>query len=467
MKAYFIRRLLLVIPTLLGITLLVFTISRFSPGGPYEKALLEAAAGGEGKGGDGKNENLSDDLKESLEEQYGHDKSLLHAYAQWLGILPKENYITKTEFGGESISKKYDRDNEARFILRKSDRLASAKITRSEKDVVRKVTSSEGVETNTVEIVVSAELESFEYLDGDGDPADDGWAIRVESPDDRKARWAKREGKTVEDCPKEYDFRVVAYQKNFAGLLQGDLGRSYLYGDTVWSLILDRIPISLYLGILSTLIIYATCIPLGIFKAIKHQSVADNISSIIIFIGYAIPGYALGAVLVVFLGARAKLFPIFGLTSENFAELSIFGQLIDLAHHTVLPLSCYVVSGFAYLTMLMKNNLMENLSSDYVRTAMAKGVTFRKAVTGHAFRNSFIPIATGLGGLITMFIGGSMLIEKVFDIPGFGLLQFQAVTGKDIPVVMGTLTISAFLMLLGNILSDFIVALVDPRIKFH
>jgi len=447
MKAYFIRRLLLVIPTLLGITLLVFTVSRFAPGGPYENALLEAAAGGaDDKGGDGKNENLSEDQKENLEEQYGLDKSLIHAYAQWLGVLPKENFITKTEYGGDSISKRYDRDTEARFILRKSDRLASAIISRGEE---------------------TYEMVSFKYLDGAGDPAADGWSIRLESPDDRKARWAKREGRLIDACPKEYDFRVVAYQKSFSGLLQGNLGRSYLYGDTVWSLIVDRIPISLYLGILSTLIIYATCIPLGIFKAIKHQSGADNLSSILIFIGYAIPGYALGALLVVFLGARAKLFPIFGLTSENFAELSAFGKVVDLAHHTVLPLSCYVVSGFAFLTMMMKNNLMENLSSDYVRTAMAKGVTFRKAVTGHAFRNSFIPIATGLGSLITLFIGGSMLIEKVFDIPGFGLLQFQAVTGKDIPVVMGTLTISAFLMLIGNILSDFIVALVDPRIKFN
>src|SRR5690606_33549396 len=128
-------------------------------------------------------------------------------------------------------------------------------------------------------------------------------------------------------------------------------------------------------------------------------------------------------------------------------------------HHTVLPLLCYVIGSFAYLTMLTKNNLMDNLAADYVRTAVAKGVGFRKAVFGHALRNSMIPVATSLGNLITIFIGGSMLIETVFDIQGFGLLQYQSVIARDVPVIMGTLTVAAFLMLVGHVLSDFIVAM--------
>jgi microcin C transport system permease protein len=119
------------------------------------------------------------------------------------------------------------------------------------------------------------------------------------------------------------------------------------------------------------------------------------------------------------------------------------------------------------LTMMTKNNLMDNLAADYVRTAVAKGASFRKAVFGHAFRNSMIPIATSLGDLVTVFIGGSMLIETVFDIQGFGLLQYQSVIARDVPVIMGTLTIAAFLMLIGHVISDFIVAMVDPRIKFE
>jgi len=447
MKAYFIRRFLLVIPTLIGITLLVFTITRFAPGGPLEKALQAAVAGEDGQKGGNKSDNLSEESKEKLEEQFGMDKPMLVAYAQWLGVASKENLISKKEFGGESISKDYDRSTEARFILKGEDRLVSAKITRDGDNV---------------------EITSFNYLDGDlSDPRNHGWSLRLESPEDRQERWARRERKDPSEAPEKYEYRVVSYKRSFSGLLQGDLGKSHTYGDSVWSMIIARIPIALYFGILSTIIIYGVCIPLGVYKAIKHRSIGDNFSSILIFIGYSIPGYALGALLVVFLGARLGLFPVFGLTSEGFDDLSLWGQFKDLAHHTVLPLICYVISGFAFLTMMMKNNLMENLSADYVRTAMAKGLTFRKAVTGHAFRNSFIPIATGLGSLITLFIGGSMLIEKVFDIQGFGLLQFQAVIDKDMPVIMGTLTISAFLMLIGNILSDVIVAMVDPRIKFN
>lgn len=449
MKAYFIRRLLLVIPTLIGITLLVFTITRFAPGGPLEKALQAAAAGSDGQkgGGDGKSDNLSTEQEEALEEQFGMDKPMLVAYGQWFGVVPKENLISKKDFGGKSIAKDYDKSTEARFILKGDDRLVSAVISRSSDNE-------------------SATLESFRYLDQDGDPADDGWSIRIDSPQDRVERWARRKKADPADCPEKYDFRAVAYKKEFSGLIQGDLGRSVTYGDSVWSMIAERVPIALYFGILSTIIIYGVCIPLGVYKAIRHRSFGDNISSIVIFLGYSIPGYALGALLVVWLGARLGYFPIFGLTSEGFDDLSWWGQVKDLAHHTVLPLICYVISGFAFLTMMMKNNLMENLSSDYVRTAMAKGVTYRRAVVNHAFRNSFIPIATGLGGLVTLFVGGSMLIEKVFDIQGFGLLQFQAVMDKDLPVIMGTLTISAFLMLIGNILSDIIVAMVDPRIKF-
>jgi len=450
MKSYFIRRLLLVLPTMIGITLLVFSVTRFAPGGPMESMLQAAVAGGEEGGGSGGPEDKSGQLStedlEKLEEEYGYDKNVLHAYGQWLGVLPKETLISKKEFGGDTINKDLDTSKELKLVLRGSDRVAEVQINREE-----------GKEVS---------LKSFKYTDG-SDPLNDGWVLRIESPSDRAERWARREKKDASECNERYDYRAVAYKTRFTGLIQGDLGRSQQYGDTVWSMVIARIPIALYFGILSTVIIYGTCIPLGVVKAISHRSWFDNLSSIMIFVGYAIPGYALGALLVVFLGAQMGWFPIFGLTSEGFDDLSVFGQLKDLMHHTVLPVICYVISGFAFLTMMMKNNLMDNLSADYVRTAMSKGVTFRRAVIGHAFRNSFIPIATGLGGLITLFVGGSMLIERVFDIQGFGMLQFQAVMDKDIPVIMGTLTISAFLMLLGNILSDFIVAMVDPRIKFN
>jgi microcin C transport system permease protein len=156
-----------------------------------------------------------------------------------------------------------------------------------------------------------------------------------------------------------------------------------------------------------------------------------------------------------------------GLVSQDFESMNAFQKIKDLAWHTVLPLISYVIGSFAWMTMMMKNNLMDNLAADYVRTAVAKGVGFNKAVFRHAFRNSFIPIATSLGQLITIIVTGSLLIETVFDIQGFGLLQFRAITGPDQMLIMGTLTVASFLMVMGNILSDVIVALIDPRVKFQ
>lgn len=446
MKAYFIRRLLLVFPTLIGVTLLVFTVTRFVPGGPLEQALQAAAmgAGGNDQTQSG-NEALSEDEIEKMEELYGLDKSILVAYSQWLGLLPKEDLIVKKEFQGQSIDPKVNPKEEVRIVLLGDGRTIAVK-------------QNEGV------------LESVQYLNGEEvgkDPRNDAWSIRIESPKERIERKAKRNRIDVSEVPNNYAYRAVVYRKQFSGILQGNLGKSTIYGDTVWSMIIARMPVAAYFGILSIIIIYGVSIPLGIGKAINHRSWFDNATSILIFVGYSVPGFALGALLVVYLGARLNWFPIFGLTSDGFAEMSIWEQAKDLAHHTILPILCYVVGGFAFLTMMMKNNLMDNLSADYVRTAMAKGVSYHKAVMGHAFRNSFIPIATGLGDLITIFVGGSMLVEMVFDIQGFGLLQLQAVQGNDYPVVMGTLTISAFLMLIGNVLSDFIVSIVDPRIRFN
>ena len=207
-------------------------------------------------------------------------------------------------------------------------------------------------------------------------------------------------------------------------------------------------------------------VPLGVFKALWHRSMFDSLSSILIFVGYAVPGFALGAVLLVYLGARLEWFPLYGLVSPGFESMPFKSQIRDLAMHTVLPLSCYVVSTFAVTTMMMKNNLMEHLAADYVRTAVAKGVSFHSAVWRHAFRNSFIPVVSTFGSVICAVVGGSILIERVFDIQGFGMLSFQALIDKDYSLIMGTLLLTSILILLGNLLSDLLVVLVDPRIRF-
>lgn len=434
---------------MLGVTLLVFAVTRFVPGGPIDRALQEAVlSGGNQKSASDNNQGgLSEEQLEELEEEYGYDKPILVAYFQWLGVAPRENFISKGEFeprasdtvGNSLIT---DPDNETLVLLKDSGRLA--KIVR-EGDRVKEAV----------------------YVDTKKPIAIDSWKVRLESPDGRRNRWVDRYNEDLEKAPDNYAYRAVAYKSYLAGLFQGNLGRSSSYGDSVSSLILARIPIALYFGILTTIITYGICIPLGIVKAIKHRTFIDNATSIIIFIGYAIPGFALGAILLVYTGARWGWFPLFGLVSPGFDELSFGAKLTDLAHHTLLPLLCYVIGGFAFTTMMMKNNLMDNLAADYVRTAVAKGVSFKTAVFRHAFRNSFIPIASGLGGLVGIIVSGSMLVEKVFDIQGFGLLQFQAVIGRDQTLIMGTLAISAFLLVLGNILSDIIVAFVDPRVKFN
>jgi microcin C transport system permease protein len=451
MKAYFIRRLLLVPITMLGVTLLVFAVTRIVPGGPVERAMREAsAAGDEGSSGGGsarRQGGLSEEGIEEVEREFNYDKSIPVAYLMWLGVLPKERRHSDAEFtegAEETIGDALVRDPEAQAILELKGTGRQAFVERDGK-----------------------EIRGATFIDTGEDISRDGWKLRIELPSERRQTWSRRYNKDVEDAPDNYDVRVTAYKTRFSGLVQGNLGYSKVFGDSVGSLIRKRIPIAAYFGILYIVITYSICLPLGVLKAIKHRTTVDNLSSILIFVGYSIPGFALGALLLVYFGRMLGWFPLTGFTSPEFDSLDGWGKVRDLAHHTVLPLTCYIIGGFAWLTMMMKNNLMDNLAADYVRTAVAKGVKFRTAVFRHAFRNSFIPIASTLGGIITIFISGSLLIETVFDIQGFGLLQYQGLLERDAFVIMGTMTIAAFLMLIGNILSDIIVACIDPRVKFH
>ncbi len=268
---------------------------------------------------------------------------------------------------------------------------------------------------------------------------------------------------------KYYGFDQPLLQSYFSWLskvLHGNLGRSTRYYDPVWDIIKARIPISLYFGILTMILIYGICIPLGVAKAVRHNSGFDNISSVIIFTGYAIPGWVAGVIMLVLFSSRFDIFPLGGLTSDLFSDLSLIGKIRDIAWHTVLPLLSYVIGSFSVMTLLMKNTLMDNLSADYVRTAIAKGLSFKKAVFRHAMQNSLIPIATGFGNNISIILSGSFLIEKVFNINGMGLLGYESVVDRDYPVVMGILVISSLLFMIGNILSDICVAIVDPRVRF-
>jgi microcin C transport system permease protein len=249
--------------------------------------------------------------------------------------------------------------------------------------------------------------------------------------------------------------------------LQLNLGQSFRYNEPVLQVITQRLPVSIYYGLVTAFFVYAISIPLGILKAIKHRTSVDNLSSVLIFIGYAIPGFALGAVLVNLLAVQFQIFPLGGFQSPGGAAMPAMAKAVDIAWHSVLPLIAYLIGAFAIDTMLMKNSLMENMSADYVRTALAKGLSWRRAVFVHALRNSLIPMATSIGSLLGIFVAGSFLIERVFNIEGIGLLAFEAIQSRDFPVVMGILVIESVLLMLGNLVSDLAVAFVDPRVRFE
>lgn len=432
MKAYFLRRLLLIPLTLLGITALVFSIIRVAPGGPVEQGLANLM-GGDSKSKRSRAEaamSLTASQVLELEEKEDRDKHAFISYGEWLGVLPRD-------LDNKKIGREFAKD---------------------EKTVKIPVPGTVHVVTVERDDSGKAWIQPHEKFDLTG------WKVRVRTPEQQAERWQKWvPGVELKELP---EYRAVLYYPGYDGLLQGSLRKSSKYQDPVWSMIVQRLPVSIFYGVISMLAIYGICLPLGILKAIRHRSFLDNVSSAAVFAGYAIPGYALGSLLLVFLGARLGWFPLRGFIGDDFETLSTGGKVKDIIHHAVMPMICYLVGSFAFMTMLMKNNLMDNLAADYVRTAAAKGVSYPAAVFKHAFRNSIIPIATTFGNNVTLLVGGSLLVEKVFDINGFGLLQFNAIFDRDQNLVMGVVFVTAVLMLIGNILSDLCVALVDPRVSY-
>ena len=335
MGPYFLRRLLLVIPTFLGITLAVFVVTQFVPGGPVERRIMQYQMGATASGRPV--EALPEDAIQQIREYYGFDKPVHVRYALWL--------------------------------------------------------------------------------------------------------------------------------RNLAHL---DLGNSYVYQESVWDVIKSRFPVSIFLGLTGFLLSYLICVPLGVIKAVKHGSRFDFISSAIVFLGYSVPGWALGTALLVLFGGGSywSIFPLGGFRPSDWEFLSIGGKIVAQARHMFLPVVCYMVGSFATLTILTKNSLLENLGQDYVRTAFAKGLDERRVIFVHALRNSLIPLATGLGHVFSLILAGSFLIERVFNIDGMGYLGYTSILQRDYPVALGILVIGSLLLLIGNILSDMIYALVDPRIRF-
>ena len=345
--AYLARRLLLAIPTFIGITVVCFTLTRFLPGGPVEMRMMRmrgigAEGGGEAAAaqsvGAAGASGVSEEYRKQLEEQFGFNKPILRQYWDWLVVN--------------------------RMGMR---------------------------------------LPSYDYPD-----------------------------------------------------------------KTAWNLISSRFPISLWFGLTAFMLTYLICIPLGIMKALKHRQAFDALSSLVVFVAYAIPAFALAMLLkMAFCGTVDGFFdafPLGGISSDFDADPGFWTWFCDRAWHMVLPVACYVAGSFALLTLLMKNSLLDQISADYVRTVIAKGATRRRAVWGHALRNALIPVATGLGPMIGLLFAGSIIIETVFEIPGMGRLSWDALIGRDYSVFLALLALTAGFQLVGNLISDILYMLIDPRI---
>jgi microcin C transport system permease protein len=338
MANYIIRRLLLMIPTLLGITFIVFLIIQSAPGGPIEQAIQAVSGGSGGEASVSGNVAITEELLADLKKQYGFDKPIHIRYLLWM-----KNVVT-------------------------------------------------------------------------------------------------------------FNF-----------------GKSLVYEEPVLQVIKSKFPVSLQFGLTALLFTYLFCIPLGIAKAVRDKSRFDYATSIFIFIAHSTPGFVLGILLVVFLGGGSffNLFPIGDLHSPEYEALTNWGKLADRLHHAVLPLICYMVSHIAVITMLMKNSLINELSKDYIKTARAKGVKKFWVIYKHALRNALIPIATSIGNIFTVIFAGSLLIETVFNLDGMGLLTFNSVLKRDYTVIMASVTIHSFLIMMGNLFSDIILVVVDPRISYE
>lgn len=270
-----------------------------------------------------------------------------------------------------------------------------------------------------------------------------------------------------------YGFDKPAHERFWDMLtnyVQLDFGESFYRNTSVLDLIVEKMPVSISLGLWSTLLIYLISIPLGIRKAVRHGSHFDVVSSSVIIMLYAIPGFLLGILLIVLFagGTYFSWFPLRGLTSPNFEELSLFGKIVDYFWHITLPLIAYTIGGFATLTMLTKNSFLDEINKQYVITARAKGLDEKRVLYGHVFRNAMLIIIAGFpSAFISLFFAGSLLIEVIFSLDGLGLLGFESVVNRDYPVFFGTLFIFTLIGLVLKLISDLVYVLVDPRIDFQ
>jgi microcin C transport system permease protein len=274
----------------------------------------------------------------------------------------------------------------------------------------------------------------------------------------------------IEEIRKLYGFDKPAHVRFLQMLGQFarfDLGQSFYQHKDVWQLVKEKMPVSISLGLWTFLISYGVAVPLGVAKAVRAGSRFDLVTTLLILIGYAIPGFVLGVALLVIFGGQLQWFPLRGLTSPNWEELSWPARIVDYFWHITLPVTAMVLGSFAVTAMLTKNAFLEEIRKQYVLTARAKGLGERQVLWKHIFRNALIPIVTGFpAAFVGAFFTGSLLIETLFSLDGLGLLSYESVIRRDYPVVLGTLYLFTLIGLVTKLVSDLSYIWVDPRVKF-
>ena len=276
----------------------------------------------------------------------------------------------------------------------------------------------------------------------------------------------------VEEIKKLYGFDKPAPERFLQMLSQFarfDLGKSFFHNKDVWQLIREKLPVSISLGLWTFLFTYLISVPLGIAKAVRAGTPFDTATTFIVLLGYAIPSFVLGVVLLVYFagGTFVQWFPLRNITSTNWAELTLFGKIADYLWHIALPVAAMVVGSFAVITIMTKNSVLEEIRKQYVLTARAKGLPERDVMWRHVFRNSLIPIMTGFpAAFVGAFFGSSLLIETLFSLDGLGLLSYESVIRRDYPVVLGSLFVFTIIGMLTTLLRDLSYLWVDPRVRY-
>ncbi len=277
----------------------------------------------------------------------------------------------------------------------------------------------------------------------------------------------------VNDIIKMYGFDKPAHERFFDMLgnyIRFDFGDSFFRDTRVIDLVVEKMPVSISLGLWTTILVYAISIPLGIKKAVRDGSGFDVWTSAVVIVGYAIPGFLFAILLIVLFagGSFVDWFPLRGLVSDNFDELSLGARILDYFWHLVLPITAMVIGGFAGLTMLTKNSFIEEINKQYVLTARAKGLSENRVLYNHVFRNAMLIVVAGFpSAFIGILFTGSMLIEIIFSLDGLGLLGFEAAINRDYPVMFGTLYFFTLLGLMMNLIGDVMYTIIDPRIDFE